>query len=61
MKKEWSVDEIKGKILHKLTRKGKFKHSHTSIDNLHKSFEGHLKGKVKQCAKELIKEGILIA
>ncbi|MBL7148183.1 MAG: hypothetical protein ISS82_05135 [Nanoarchaeota archaeon] len=28
----WTDDEIKGKILHKLTRLGKFKHSHTSID-----------------------------
>jgi len=34
----WTDEEIKGKILHKLTRLGKFSHSHTSIDNLPKGF-----------------------
>ena len=55
----WTDDEIKGKILHKLTRLGKFKHSHTSIDNLPKGFPSELRGNVKDCVKELIKEGIL--
>jgi hypothetical protein len=55
----WAPDEIKGKILHKLTRLGKIKHSHTSIDNLPKGFPGDLRGEVKKCVEELIKEGIL--
>ena len=56
----WADDEIKGKILHKLTRLGKFKHSHTSIDNLPKGFPGDLKGRVKLLIQELEKEGILL-
>ena len=55
----WNDDEIKGKILHKLTRLGKFKHSHTSIDNLPKGFPKELRGEVKDNVKELIKEEIL--
>jgi len=56
----WSDEEIKGKILHKLTRSGKFKHSHTSIDNLPKGFPKELRGRVKGEIEELIKERILI-
>jgi len=56
----WTNEEIKGKILHKLTRLGKFKHSHTPIDNLPKDFSGDLKGRVKDMTKELIKEEILL-
>ena len=55
----WTDEEIKGKILHKLTRLGKFKHSHTSIDNLPKGFPGDLRGSVKGYVEELIKEDIL--
>ena len=33
----WTNEQIKGKILHKLTRKGKFEHSHTALDNLAKA------------------------
>lgn len=55
----WSGDEIKGKILHKLTRLGKFKHSHTSIDNLPKGFPKDIRGSVKHHVEELIKEGLL--
>ena len=55
----WTSDEIKGKILHKLTRLGKFKHSHTSIDNLPKGFPKDIRGKVKSNVQELIKEKIL--
>ena len=55
----WTEEEIKGKILHKLTRMGKFKHSHTSLDNMPKGFPSDLGGKVKEMAKELIKEEIL--
>ena len=55
----WTDDEIKGKILHKLTRLGKFKHSHTSIDNLPKGFSKELRGSIKNYIDELTKEGIL--
>lgn len=55
----WTENQIKGKILHKLTRKGKFEHSHTAIENLSKSFPVDLRGKAKNLSKELIKERIL--
>ena len=57
----WADDEIKGKILHKLTRLGKFKHSHTSIDNLPRGFPPEIRGRVKDMAKELKKESILFS
>jgi len=56
---EWTDEEIKGKILHKLTRLGKFKHSHTSIDNLPKGFPPEIRKRVKDMSKELKKERIL--
>ena len=55
----WTESQIKGKILHKLTRKGKFEHSHTALDNLQKGFPPDLKGKAKDMSQELMKEGIL--
>ena len=55
----WTDNQIKGKILHKLTRKGKFEHSHTALENLQKSFPPELKGRAKEMSEELIKEGIL--
>ena len=55
----WTDNEIKGKILHKLSRKGKFEHSHTAVENLAKSFPPDLKGKAKEMSESLIKEGIL--
>ena len=55
----WTEGQIKGKILHKLIRKGKFEHSHTALDNLSKSFPPDLKGKAKDMSQELVKEGIL--
>ena len=57
----WTDEEIKGKILHKLTRMGKFKHSHTSVDNLPKGFPAHEVGRVKDLIKELKKEGLLLS
>jgi len=57
----WTDEEIKGKILHKLTRLGKFSHSHTSIDNLPKGFPPEIRRKVKDMAKELKREGILFS
>ena len=59
--KMWTDEQIKGKILHKLTRLGKFKHSHTSIDNLPKGFPPEIRGRVKDMAKELKKERILFS
>jgi len=56
---KWTESQIKGKILHKLTRKGKFEHSHTALDNLQKGFPPDLKGKAKNMSQELMKEGIL--
>ena len=55
----WTDSQIKGKILHKLTRKGKFEHSHTALDNLQKGFPPDIKGRVKNMSQELVKEGIL--
>lgn len=55
----WTDAQIKGKRLHKLSRKGKFEHSHTALDNLHKGFPPELRGRANEMSKELIKEGIL--
>ncbi len=55
----WTDNEIKGKVLHRLTRKGKFEHSHTALDNLQNGFPSDLRGMVKEMTQELIKEGIL--
>ena len=55
----WSSDEIKGKILHKLTRFGKFEHNHTAIEHLQKGFPKDQVGRVKELIQELKKEGIL--
>ena len=55
----WTDNQVKGKILHKLSRKGKFEHSHTALENLQKSFPPELKGKAKELSEDLIKEGIL--
>jgi len=52
MGENWTDEEIKGKILRKLTRLGKFSHSHTSIDNLPKGFPPEIRGRVKDMAKE---------
>ena len=59
--KMWTDEQIKGKILHKLTRLGKFTHSHTSIDNLPKGFPPEIKDRVRLMVKELKKEGILFS
>ena len=55
----WTDLQIKGKILHKLTRKGKFEHSHTALDNLAKGFPPDMRGRAKNMSQELLKEGIL--
>lgn len=55
----WTDEQIKGKILHKLTRKGKFEHSHTALENLQTGFPPELRGRTKDMSQELVKEGIL--
>lgn len=55
----WTDNQIKGKVLHKLARKGKFEHSHTAIENLPKSFPPELRGRAKEMSEELIVEGLL--
>ncbi|MEK6857125.1 MAG: hypothetical protein AABX39_00900 [Nanoarchaeota archaeon] len=55
----WTDNEIKGKILHKLVRFGKFEHSHTAVENLQKGFPKDLTGRAKDMIYELKKEGIL--
>jgi len=55
----WTDEQVKGRILHKLTRKGKFEHSHTALDHLQNGFPPELKGKAKEMSQELIREGIL--
>ncbi len=52
--------EIKGKILHKLTRFGKFEASHTAIEHLQKGFPSDLRGRAKDMIAELKKERILL-
>ena len=54
-------EQIKGKVLNKLTRMNKFEHSHTCIDNLPKGFPKDMRGKVKEMVNELKKEGILLS
>lgn len=55
-----SEDELKAGIIHKLMRRNKWGHSHTSIDNITKGFPSHLGKELKKAAKELIKEGLII-
>ncbi len=54
-------EEIKGKILHKMSRLGKFNASHTSVDNLPKGFPGHEIGRVKDIVKQMKREGLLMS
>lgn len=55
----WTDEEIKGKILHKLARFGKFEHSHTAVEHLQKGFPKDVAGRAKEMIQELKKEGIL--
>ena len=55
----WTDGQIKGKILHKLARQGKFEHSHTALDHLQRSFPPEMRGRAKEMSEELIKEGLL--
>lgn len=53
-------EQIKGFIVKKLFHHSYIGGRHTDIENLKKGLAGHVKGEVKEAAKELIKEGILI-
>jgi len=55
----WTDEEIKGKILHKLARFGKFEASHTAVENLQRGFPKDIVGRVKEMIAELKKENIL--
>ena len=52
---------IKKTLLRKLVYMGKWGNSHTSFDNLPKGFPTHLRGDVKDIAKKLIKEKLLLS
>jgi len=54
-----SNDELKAMILHKLAKKRKWGESHTAFENVAKGVPPHLKGKLKDLTKELIKEGFI--
>ena len=47
-------------LLRKLVYMDKWGGSHTSFDNLPKGFPKHLRGEVKEIAKELIKKQFLL-
>lgn len=53
-------EEIVKALLRKLVYMGKWGESHTSIDNLPKGFPSHVRGDVKDVAKELIRKGFLL-
>lgn len=53
-------EEITRALLRKLLYMGKWGGSHTSFDNLPKGFPKHLRGTVKEVARELIKSGLLL-
>ncbi|MBI4148289.1 hypothetical protein HY490_03280 [Candidatus Woesearchaeota archaeon] len=56
----WTDETIKGKILHKLSRHGKFQHSHTAMEHLHTGFPAHVVGQVKDMISALKSEGLLL-
>lgn len=53
-------EEITRTLLRKLLYMGKWGAAHTNFDNLPKGFSKHLRGAVKEVAKELIKGGLLL-
>ena len=53
--------QIRKTILRKLVYMNKWGGAHTSLDNLPKGFPGHIRGDVKDVAKQLIKENFLIS
>lgn len=53
-------EQLKGFIVKKLFKHGYVGGRHTDIENLQKGLPSHVKGNVKDAAKELIREEILI-
>ena len=53
-------ERLKGFIVKKLFHHGYIGGKHTDIENLKKGLPGHVKGDIKDAAKELIKEELLI-
>lgn len=53
-------EEIPRALLRKLLYMGKWGGNHTGFDNLPKGFPKHLRGAVKEVARELIKSGLLL-
>jgi len=54
------LSNIQRAIIRKLYKLDYWGGRHTSIDNLQKGFEGHLKGLVKKEAQELLKQGLVL-
>ncbi|HIH22968.1 TPA: hypothetical protein HA238_04525 [Candidatus Micrarchaeota archaeon] len=54
-----SDDELKASILHRLAKKRKWGESHTAFENVARGVPPHLKGKFKELAEELVKEGFI--
>lgn len=52
---------LKATILKKLKRRGTWGGAHTSFDILTKGIPNHLRGKAKEVAMELIKDGLLLS
>ncbi|MCK4319824.1 hypothetical protein KAW38_04615 [Candidatus Micrarchaeota archaeon] len=55
-----SDNELKAMLLHKLAKRRKWGESHTAFENVIKGVPSHLKGKLKELAEELIKEGFIV-
>ncbi len=56
-----SEKEIIATIFRKMFLMGKIGHSHTSFDNLQKSFPSEIRKEVKKVDKKLISQGYLLA
>lgn len=57
----WSEKEIIATLFRKLFLMGKIGHSHTSFDNLPKSFPPEIRKQVKKISKKLINKGFLLS
>ena len=57
----WSEKEITATLFRKLFIIGKIGHSHTSFENLPKSFPPETREQVKKTAKKLINKGLLLS
>ena len=53
-------EDIAPWILDKLARHGWWKAKHTSFENIPKGAPPHMKGRIKEVAEQLIKEGFIL-